>query len=464
MNSKSRAIVWLRRDLRITDHRALYEACSRFQQVLPVFVIDEEILKGFKKDHRQVEFIQKSLDELERSFQDRGSRLLVVRGSPIALIPQLAQKYGAQCVVLSQDYEPKAKERDAKVAQALKKQNVDFLSLKDQVVFERREILSGGGTPYKVFTPYSRAWIKALESDKALHLREYKPDLKRLIPSEEIQEKNSRFSDLGYVSVPLHVEAGEAAGRKILRAFEKRIRDYKRDRDFPAIPGTSLLSPHFRFGTVSAREAVRFCYEHFSEGTKTWLNELIWREFYQMILDQFPHVVSGAFKPEYDSLKWAKNPEHFQAWSEGRTGYPIVDAAMRQLNQTGFMHNRLRMIVAMFLTKDLMINWREGERYFSEQLLDHELAANNGGWQWSASTGCDAQPYFRVMNPISQSEKFDPDGEFIRKYVPELKTLDSKRIHWPHDEGLFGNGLNGYPEPIVDHKTQRVKAISMFKK
>ena len=464
MKPQERAIVWFRRDLRVNDHRALHEACSRFQQVLPVFVIDEGILKGFKKDHRQVEFIQRSIDELDSSFQARGSRLLVVRGNPTTVIPQVATQYGVKSVVLSQDYEPGAKERDSKVASALQKLGVEFISLKDQVIFERREILSGGGTPYKVFTPYSRAWIKALESNKAIHLKEYRPDLKRLIPADLIKAKNARFSELGYESVSLHVEPGETSARKILKEFEKRIRDYKRDRDFPSIPGTSLLSPHLRFGTLSVREAVRFCYDHFSEGAKTWLNELIWREFYQMILDQFPHVVKGAFKPEYDSLKWSPQPGHFEAWCEGRTGYPIVDAAMRQLNETGFMHNRLRMIVAMFLTKDLLIDWREGERYFAEQLLDHELAANNGGWQWSASTGCDAQPYFRVMNPVSQSEKFDPEGEFIRRFVPELKKLDRKKIHWPHDDGLFGSALNGYPEPIVDHKTQRLKAISMFKK
>jgi deoxyribodipyrimidine photo-lyase len=251
----------------------------------------------------------------------------------------------------------------------------------------------------------------------------------------------------------------------MLKAFSKKVTSYDRTRDYPAILGTSGLSAHFRFGTLSTRQAVQFCFEHFAAGTKVWLNELIWREFYQMILDQFPHVVNGAFKPEYDKIKWSNNPKHFKAWCEGRTGYPLVDAAMRQLNETGWMHNRLRMVTAMFLTKDLMLDWREGARYFAEQLLDHELAANNGGWQWSASTGCDAQPYFRVMNPVSQSEKFDADGDFIRKFVPELKKLDAKIIHWPHEEpGLFSSGLNGYPEPLVDHSVQRVKAIALFKK
>jgi len=464
MEAQSRALVWLRRDLRLADHRALFEACSRFGEVLPVFVIDEVILKGFKKDHRQVSFIQAALDELHAELEKRGSRLLVVCGDPVEAIPAVASKHSAKAVFCSHDYEPKAKVRDQKVESALKKSGVAFHSFKDQVIFERREIVSGGGSPYKVFTPYARSWVKALEADKALHLREYKPDLKKLVPAAKISWKNARFADLGYETVPTGVEPGEAAAKKMLREFAKHIRDYKRDRDFPSIDGTSRLSVHFRFGALSPREAVRFCYEHFSEGAKTWLNELVWREFYQMILDQYPHVEKGAFKPEHDALKWEWNRGQFKAWCEGRTGYPIVDAAMRQLNETGFMHNRLRMIVAMFLTKDLLIDWREGERYFAEQLLDHELAANNGGWQWSASTGCDAQPYFRVMNPVSQSEKFDPEGEFIRKFVPELRGVDTKRIHWPHEGGLFNSAPEGYPEPLVEHKVQRLKAIAMFRK
>ena len=236
------------------------------------------------------------------------------------------------------------------------------------------------------------------------------------------------------------------------------------NRDFPDIDGTSALSPHFRFGTISIREAVRFCDANYNAGTKIWLKELVWREFYQMILDQFPHVAKTAFKPQYADLKWDGKKEHFKAWCEGRTGYPLVDAAMRQLNETGWMHNRLRMIAAMFLTKDLLIDWRKGEKYFEEQLLDFELASNNGGWQWSASTGCDAQPYFRIMNPVSQSKKFDEAGDFIRRFVPELKNIPAKKIHWPHDEGYSSAELNGYSKPIVVHAVQRHKAIRLFKK
>jgi len=459
-----RSIVWLRRDLRLHDHRALFEACSRSNQVLPVFIIDENILEGLKKDNRQVEFIQGCLNELGAELAERGSRLLVVRGKPLEILPQLIKKYSVNAVFFSHDYEPSAKRRDQAMMVALKKLGVYSESFKDQVIFERREILGGSGEPYKVFTPYARNWVKTLELNKAEHLREFKPNLKKLIPSDQVAGKNAHFSDLGFTKAYLFVEPGEKVARKLLKDFANRIGKYHEARDFPAIEGTSKLSPHFRFGTISPREAVRFCYDHFSAGTKVWLNELIWREFYQMILDQYPHVEKGAFKPQYDELKWSWSEKNFKAWCEGRTGYPIVDAAMRQLNETGFMHNRLRMVAAMFLTKDLLINWQEGEKYFAEQLLDHELAANNGGWQWSASTGCDAQPYFRVMNPISQSERFDADGEFIRKYVPELKGLSSKRIHWPHEEGLFSTGMGDYPEPIVDHKKQRLKAIAMFKK
>jgi deoxyribodipyrimidine photo-lyase len=470
MSRYARSLIWFRRDYRLSDHRALYEACAQSNEVIPVFVIDEVLLKDFK-NVRQVQFIQACLDDLEERLRERGSRLLVVSGNPAQKIPELAKKLQANAVFLNHDYEPMAKLRDGHVERDLKKIGVAFHSFKDQVIFERREILSGGGSPYKVFTPYSRAWLKALETDRASHLKEYRPDLKKLVAEGSLKERNARFADLGFDPIPLlgedgkSLKAGETEGRALLKRFAKSIAHYKKDRDFPSIEGTSRLSVHFRFGTISVREAVRFCVEHMSEGTKTWLNELIWREFYMMILDQFPHVEKGAFKPEYDSLKWEWSREQFKAWCEGRTGFPIVDAGMRQLKETGWMHNRVRMIVAMFLTKDLLIHWQEGERYFAEQLLDHELSANNGGWQWSASTGCDAQPYFRVMNPVSQSERFDPEGKYIRRWVPELRDLDAKRIHWPHEEdGLFSSGLNGYPEPLVDHKEQRIKAIRMFKK
>jgi deoxyribodipyrimidine photo-lyase len=254
-----------------------------------------------------------------------------------------------------------------------------------------------------------------------------------------------------------------------LKSFESQISEYKKARDFPSLDKTSKLSMHFRFGTLSIREAVRLASKIRSEGSRTWLSELIWRDFYQMILDQFPHVEQGCFKKECDQLTWTGDEEHFSAWVNGRTGFPIIDAAMRHFQNTGWMHNRLRMVVASFLTKDLLINWKKGERYFAQKLLDYDFAANNGGWQWSASTGCDAQPYFRVFNPVSQSKKFDPDGEFIRAHIPELKKFSSKYIHCPFETPLSLQmewgciiGKN-YPEPIVDHATSREAAIKMFK-
>lgn len=471
MSSFKRSVVWFRRDLRLSDHRALFEATATSLEVVPVFIIDETILSTVDKKNRQVGFIQGCIDELDEELRALGSQLKVLRGKPAQVLPDLVEALKADAVFFNHDYDPKAKIRDVEVAKLLQRKNVKVFSFKDQVIFERREIINGSNEPYRVFTPYSNNWLKQLELHKRELLKNYLPDLKKLISASQLssalgsklENKNPRFEDLGFRTEKLWITPGEAQARKSLRAFAKHIEKYGENRDFPAIDGTSSLGPHFRFGTVSIREAVRFCKEHWSPGTQIWLKELIWREFYQMILDQYPHVVGHAFRPEYDDLKWEGTSAQFQAWCEGRTGYPIVDAAMRQLNQTGWMHNRLRMVTAMFLTKDLLVDWRLGEKYFEEQLLDFDLASNNGGWQWSASTGCDAQPYFRVMNPVSQSERFDSDGDFIRKYVPELKKLDRKKIHWPHDEGLFSADLGGYPEPIVNHSTQRLKAIELFK-
>lgn len=461
----SRSLLWFRRDLRLHDQRAFYEATLASAEVLPVFVIDETIVADLPKDDRRIHFLQECLDELDEGLRAHGSRLLVVSGDPVVLIPELAKRYQVTSVYTNHDYEPSAKARDAKVAKALAAEKIELRTFKDQVVFERREILNGSKEPYKVFTPYSNNWVKAVEVNKKTLLKSFDPDFKKLMPITGITGKSAKFSDLGFKGGESEYKGGEKAARKRLKDFADHIAQYGNTRDFPAVDGTSSLSVYFRFGLVSIREAVRFCYEHFSAGTKIWLKELIWREFYMMILDQYPHVVNESFRAEYAKLKWPGKKEHFEAWREGRTGYPLVDAAMRQLNTTGWMHNRLRMVTAMFLTKDLLIDWRLGERYFALKLMDYELASNNGGWQWSSSTGCDSQPYFRIMNPISQSEKFDGDGDFIRRFVPELKKLSAKQIHWPHDEdGLFSTGLNGYPEPIVDHKTQRQKALALFKK
>ncbi len=451
-----RALVWMRRDLRVQDQRALYEATHQSVKVLPVFVIDETIVGKLPKNDRRITFLQKSLDEVAESLEKQGSHLLVVHGDPVEKIPELARKLKAQAVFTSNDYEPYAKKRDAEVFTRLKAAGVEFHSFKDQVIFERDEILNGSGEPYKVFTPYSNNWLKQFEANRARHLRDYQPKMGALWDASEIKQKSVSFWDLGFEEQDLVVPPGSKAAKQLLKKFADHISKYQEARDFPALAGTSRLSVHLRFGTISIRELIRFAEEHLSAGTKVWVKELIWREFYQMILDRYPHVAKGSFKRECDQIKWPGKKEHFEAWVEGKTGFPIVDAAMREFKQTGWMHNRLRMVVAMFLTKDLLLDWRMGEKYFADTLLDFDLASNNGGWQWSASTGCDAQPYFRVMNPYSQSERFDFDGEYIRKWVPELSKLRGKQIHHPLPFE--------YMEPIVDHAEQRLVAIDLFKK
>ena len=459
-----RSIVWFRRDLRLKDHRALFEATHASKNVLPIFIIDENIVGKLPKNDRRITFIQKSLDEVAAGLEKQGSRLLVLQGDPVEVIPALVKKLKIEAVFTAHDYEPYAKKRDAEVGKNLAAMGVQFLTFKDQVIFERREILNGSDEPYRVFTPYSNNWLKKFEANKTLHLKEYQPKMGSLWDSSEIKEKSKSFWDLGFEPQELVVEPGEKAAHKALKKFTDLVSQYHELRDFPAKSGTSRISVHLRFGTISIRELMRFGFENLSVGTKVWIKELIWREFYQMILDQYPHVVSGCFKKDCDQIKWTGKKEHFKAWVDGMTGYPIIDAAMREFKLTGWMHNRLRMVVAMFLTKDLLIDWRMGEKYFAEQLLDFDLASNNGGWQWSSSTGCDAQPYFRVMNPISQSERFDAEGEYIRKWVPELKKLSAKKIHWPHEDGLFASAPENYPAPIVDHGEQRLKAIALFKK
>jgi deoxyribodipyrimidine photo-lyase len=457
MNEKfDRALVWLRRDLRLKDHRALYEATHASSKVLPVFVIDSNIVDRLSKNDRRVTFIQKSLDEVNEGLEKQGSRLLILYGDPVDKIPEIAKKLKVQAVFTAKDYEPYAKKRDLEVSKKLKSEGVSFFSFKDQVIFEGTEILNGSGEPYRVYTPYSNNWLKQFEAQKSRHLQDYRPKAGSFWDASEIKEKSTSFWDQGFKEQELVIQPGTKAAEKNLKKFSDHIAKYGHDRDFPAISGTSQISPHLRFGTISIRELLRFSDEHLSAGTKVWIKELIWREFYQMILDQFPYVEKGSFKRDCDRIRWPGKKEHFQAWVDGKTGFPIIDAAMREFKQTGWMHNRLRMIVAMFLTKDLLLDWRLGEKYFADHLLDYDLASNSGGWQWSASTGCDAQPYFRVMNPYSQSERFDFDGEYIRQWVPELSKLRGKAIHQPL--------AFEYLEPIVDHAEQRLIAIDLFKK
>lgn len=467
-------LFWFRRDLRMADNAGFAAATAASSQVVPVFVFDTTILDDLPdRRDRRVSFILASIRELRLKLRAHGSDLVLLHGDPMRRIPELAARIDAAAVFTNRDYEPYAKLRDDTVARSLAADGRTFERFKDQVIFEAHEVAKGDGAPYRVFTPYKKAWLRRFESETLEGLQPdlpIEPDLSRLAPARMMHDLGDDATprDLGFTEQELWLAPGERAARTRLGEFRARLSRYKDDRDFPAVAGTSGLSVHLRFGTISIRECVRAAREERSAGAATWLSELIWREFYQMILDRFPVVVTHAFQRQYDDIRWPGDEDVFTAWCEGRTGFPIVDAAMRQLNATGWMHNRLRMVTAMFLVKDLLVDWRRGEEYFARQLLDFDLAANNGGWQWSASTGVDAAPYFRVFNPILQSRKFDPDGAFIRAWVPELRGFDNRRIHAPADaDPLAWQAAHcivgeDYPFPIVDHAVQKERAIALF--
>ncbi len=491
------ALVWFRRDLRSTDHAALYHALKTARRVWCVFVFDTDILDTLPRADRRVAFIRDSLVELDTALDALGRQqalaqlrssaasgattgLIVRHGRAQVEIPKLAAQLGVQAVYANHDDEPDAQDRDAQVRGQLSNLGVALFTSKDHVIFERNEVLTGNDSPYGVFTPYKNAWLKKIDpfyvkpypiERFAAHLapipKEVHPIGRPRVP--ELQDIG--FNETG----PLKVPAGMSGAHALLDDFLHRIDRYDETRDFPGVKGPSYLSTHLRFGTVSIRQLAGLAWARAqggSQGAQVWLSELIWRDFYHQILFHHPHVVGHAYKREYDLIKWAHGARadaHFEAWCEGRTGYPLVDAAMRQLNQTGYMHNRLRMVVASFLIKDLGIDWRRGEAYFAEKLLDFDLAANNGGWQWAASSGCDAQPYFRIFNPISQSEKFDPQGRFIRRYVPELASLPDAALHAPWlarpadlacaDDVVIGRD---YPRPIVQHDEARAETLARY--
>ena len=476
----SKALVWLRRDLRCDDHAALYYALQRFEQVYCAFVFDTDILNTLpNQQDRRVEFIHSSVLQLHGALQEMAARArvqnsgLIVRHGPAATcIVQLAQSLGVQEVLTNRDYEPSAIARDQRVAQELRALNIAFSDYKDQVLLDRDEVLTQQGRPYSVFTPYKRAWLQALDAFqlKSYPVERHAHHLASLAPEEKIptlEELSFARTNLQTLRMPV----GMQGARQLLQDFLPRMHSYQEARDFPGRKGVSYLSVHLRFGTVSIRELARLAQQlslQGNEGAQTWLSELAWRDFYFMILCHHPHVVTQSFRSEYDRVQWDDAPDLWQAWCEARTGYPLVDAAMRQLHQTGYMHNRLRMVVASFLTKDLGIDWRKGERYFAEHLNDYDLSANNGGWQWAASTGCDAQPWFRIFNPITQSQRFDPDGHFIRRYVPELASIPDKHIHFPAGMKpleLQACGIQlgrNYPHPVVDHARARQRTLMRF--
>jgi len=473
------SLVWLRRDLRAFDHAALHHALARSERVYCVFVYDKAILAGLPKQDRRVEFIHASLAELDVELRRLGGHLIVRHADAAGAIPQLAAELEVDAVFANRDYEPQAIARDAAVERALRAAGRQWFSFKDQVLFEQSEVLTLGGQPFSVFTPYKNAWLKKLRAEpEAMAALPVEPLAKRLAPPSGPARLPS-LAELGFAETNLRqlaIPTGMAGASRLLDDFLPRIADYAAARDFPAVKGPSYLSIHLRFGTLSLRHLVRTALELIErglggDGAAVWLSELIWREFYAMILFHHPRVVQAAFKPAYDAIEWESGPQAdaaFAAWCEGRTGYPLVDAAMAQLNQSGYMHNRLRMVTACFLIKDLGIDWRRGEQYFALHLNDFELASNNGGWQWAASSGCDAQPYFRIFNPVTQSEKFDPDGRFIRRYLPQLAALDERQIHAPWlvaplllEQKGFRLGRD-YPEPIVRHDEARQTTLARY--
>ncbi len=485
-------LVWFRRDLRTTDNAALYYALKHCERVWCVFVFDRTILQplvdrwqtrhpGTQAQDRRVEFILGSLRELDEALRAQGGGLVVLYGDPADLVPKLADQLQVDAVFINHDYEPAAIERDDTVRERLAETGHAFRTFKDQVIFERAELLTGQKKPFTVFTPYKNAWLKQLTSFdlKPYPVETYATRLASLPPA--LDRQLPTLEQLGFAPgnlAELDLPTGMSGAQRLLDDFLTRIDSYAERRDFPAVKGPSYLSVHLRFGTVSIRTLARLAHEMSLQpdgrGAATWLSELIWRDFYFMILAHHPRLAGGAsFKEEYDRLRWEQGPEAdaaFVAWCEGRTGYPLIDAAMLQLNRTGYMHNRLRMVTASFLVKDLGVDWRLGERYFAEQLNDYDFAANNGGWQWAASTGCDAQPYFRIFNPITQSEKFDADGRFIKRYLPQLGKLPAKWIHAPWLAGAqrlaeFGVALgDNYPAPIVDHAQARARTLARFGK
>lgn len=477
------ALVWLRRDLRCDDHSALYHALRRFPRVYCAFVFDTDILDALPtRCDRRVEFIHASVLELHQRLQQLawehgvpGGGLIVRHGPAVPCIVQLAQELGVQEVLTNRDYEPTAIARDQQAAQALHAAGIAFSDYKDQVLLEKNEVLTQQGQPYSVFTPYKRAWLQKLDAFQRTPypVQRYAQHLAALpSPSPPLPTLEA----LGFTPTNLPTLAlptGMSGAQQLLQDFLPRLHAYHEARDFPGRKGVSYLSVHLRFGTISIRQLAALAAQQAAtgcQGAQTWLAELAWRDFYFMILYHHPQVVTHAFKPEYDDVAWDEAPDLWQAWCAARTGYPLVDAAMRQLLQTGYMHNRLRMVVASFLTKHLGIDWRRGERFFAQHLNDYDLAANNGGWQWAASTGCDAQPYFRIFNPILQSQKFDPQGRFIRRYLPELARVPDKHLHFPaamKPTELAACGLRlgvDYPQPIVEHAQARTRTLLRFQR
>lgn len=422
-------VFWFRRDLRLEDNTALFHALNSNESVLPIFIFDENILSQLEKDDARVTFIHKQLEKIQLQLKTLGKSLAVFHGTPEVVFKKIITENSIKAVFTNHDYEPTARKRDTTINQLLKEHQIEFKTCKDQVIFEKNEVVKDDGSPYVVFTPYSKKWKEHLSK---IRLISY--------PSEDVLDNIAihpypflSLSDIGFETSNIKPKPFDIS--------DKLITHYEETRNFPAVDGTSMLGVYLRFGTVSIRKMVL---EARKNNAATFLNELIWREFFMQILWHFPHTVNRSFKEKYDAIQWTNNEDLFQKWCEGKTGYPFVDAGMRELNATGHMHNRVRMIVASFLCKHLLIDWRWGETYFAQKLLDYEQSSNVGNWQWAAGSGVDAAPYFRIFNPTEQIKKFDKELKYIKKWISELET-------------------SKYPKPIVDHKEAREKCLKVYK-
>lgn len=461
-----RALHWFRSDLRLRDNTALAAAAGRAEALACVFVLDDRLLRGSRVGPPRLRFLCDALQALAVDLDRRGHRLLLRRGDPVREIPRLLDQSRAGLLSFNRDPGPYARRRDLRVRQAAEKAGVEVLERKDRVLFESGEVRTGSGGPFRVFTPFRNAWMRKLREEGGPPSRAVR--LPRPIARLAAGRPPS-LAELGAAEDETEIpRASASAGRRRLARFlAGPVGAYAERRDFPAVDGTSRLSPYLRWGLLSPRASVEAAREiaarepRRAKGAGKWLDELVWREFYSAILEEHPRVLRGSFRPELAAVEWDDDEERFRAWCEGRTGYPFVDAAMRQLAREGWMHNRARMVVASFLTKDLLLDWRRGEAFFMERLVDGDPASNNGGWQWAASTGADAQPYFRIFNPVSQGERFDPDGGYVRRYVPELEGVPARFLQKPW---LAPVPPKAYPPPIVDHATQRRLALDRYQK
>ena len=423
------SIFWFRRDLRLSDNHGLFKALEASESVLSVFIFDTEILSKLEnKEDKRVDFIVQVLNILNQFLEKTGKSIKIIHGKPLEAFKELAENYVIENVFCNEDYEPSAIKRDLEIKDFLTTKKINFLSFKDQVHFHKNDILKADGTPYSIYTPYSKQWLLKYHSQKL----EFYPSEKSLQNLINVEKQEISLEKIGFLKTNYHFEIPKINGQI--------LKSYHETRNFPTTP-TSEMSVHLRFGTISVRKLAAEA----SKLNETYLKELIWREFFMQILYHYPKVVTESFKRKYDAISWIYDEELLKSWQEGRTGYPIVDAGMRELNETGFMHNRVRMVCASFFTKHLLMDWRIGEAYFAEKLLDYDLSSNNGNWQWSAGTGCDSAPYFRVFNPEEQQKKFDPEFKYIKKWVKEF-------------------GTSSYPKPIVEHKFARLRALETYKK